>query len=169
VSSRITIWEREHAYKFTHWCDPLWGKHRQLARQVEVLRVFSSISHSFPDGCSRLADSVLHGDLVWESRVHVYGLRLRHDLALSQRTRRNPCCTSTVEGPKTPSPPCLPAQEEARTASPPLLCFITTDNSCEAGGGPRAGNTICRNHGHDGSARHDDGRGRVSRALPHRR
>jgi len=29
VSSCITIWEREHAYKFTRWCDPPWGKHRQ--------------------------------------------------------------------------------------------------------------------------------------------
>ena len=40
----ITIWKREHAYKFTRWCDPPWGKHRQLARQVGVLRVF----HRFP-------------------------------------------------------------------------------------------------------------------------
>ena len=29
---------------FTHWCDPSGGKHRQLARQVGVLRVF----HRFP-------------------------------------------------------------------------------------------------------------------------
>ena len=26
--SCITIWEREHAHKFTRWCDPPWGKHR---------------------------------------------------------------------------------------------------------------------------------------------
>jgi len=168
MSSCITIWEREHAYKFTRWCDPPGGKHRQLARQVGALRVFLSISHSFPDGYSCLADSALHGDLVWESRVHVHGLRLRHDLALSQRTRRSPRCTSTVEGPETPSPPCLPAQEEARTAPPPPLCLITTGNSCEAEGGPCAGSTMCRNRGHDGSTPHDDGRGRVSRALPHR-
>ena len=44
MSFCITIWKREHAYKFTHWCDPPWGKHRQLARQVGVLRVF----HRFP-------------------------------------------------------------------------------------------------------------------------
>jgi len=44
VSACITIWEREHAYKFTRWCDPSWGKHRQLARQVGALRVF----HRFP-------------------------------------------------------------------------------------------------------------------------
>jgi len=44
VSSCITIWEREHAYKFTRWCDPPWGKHRQLACQVGALRVF----HRFP-------------------------------------------------------------------------------------------------------------------------
>ena len=76
MSSCITIWERGHAYTFTRWCDPPWGKHRQLERQVGVLRVFSSISHSFLDGYSRFADSALHGDLIWESRVHVYGLRL---------------------------------------------------------------------------------------------
>jgi len=40
VSFCITIWKREHAYKFTRWCDPPWGKHRQLARQVGVLHVF---------------------------------------------------------------------------------------------------------------------------------
>jgi len=34
----------KHAYKFTRWCDPPWGKQRQLARQVGVLRVF----HQFP-------------------------------------------------------------------------------------------------------------------------
>jgi len=44
VSFCITIWKREHAYKFTRWCDPPWGKHRQLARQVGVLHVF----HRFP-------------------------------------------------------------------------------------------------------------------------
>ena len=40
VFSCITIWKGEHAYKFTCWCDPPGGKHRQLARQVGVLRVF---------------------------------------------------------------------------------------------------------------------------------
>jgi len=80
---------------------------------------FSSVSHSFPDGSSCFVDSALHGDLVWESRVHVYGLRLRHDLALSQRTGRSPCCPSTVEGPETPSPPRLPTQEEAWTTPLP--------------------------------------------------
>ena len=44
MSFCITIWEREHAYKFTRWCYPAWGEHRQLARQVGVLRVF----HQFP-------------------------------------------------------------------------------------------------------------------------
>jgi len=44
VSFCITIWKREHAYKFTGWCDPPGGKHRQLACQVGVLRVF----HRFP-------------------------------------------------------------------------------------------------------------------------
>jgi len=34
----------KHAYKFTRWCDPPWEKHRQLSRQVGVLRVF----HRFP-------------------------------------------------------------------------------------------------------------------------
>jgi len=57
---------------FTRWCDPPGEKHRQLARQVGVLCVFSLISHSFPDGHSRFADSALHGDLVREPRVHVY-------------------------------------------------------------------------------------------------
>jgi len=36
---------------------------------------FQSIPHSFPDGHSHFADSTLHGDLVWEYRVHVYWLR----------------------------------------------------------------------------------------------
>ena len=58
---------------FTRWCDPPGGKHRQLARQVGVLRVFSPISHSFPDGHSCFANSTLHGDLVREPQVHVTG------------------------------------------------------------------------------------------------
>jgi len=167
VSSCITIRKREHAYKFTRWCDPPWGKTPTVGTPGRGPACFSSVSHSFPDGSSCLADSALHGDLVWESRVHVYGLRLRHDPALSQRTGRTPRCTSSVEGPKTPSPPRLPAQEEARTAPPPPLCLIRTGNSCEAGGGPRTDNTMRRNRRHDGLTSHDDGRGRVSRALPH--
>ena len=31
MSFCITIWKREHAYKFTDWCDPPWGKHRHPA------------------------------------------------------------------------------------------------------------------------------------------
>ena len=30
MSSCITILEREHAYKFTRWCDPPGGKHQQV-------------------------------------------------------------------------------------------------------------------------------------------
>jgi len=161
VSFGITIWKGEHAYKFTSWCDPPGGKHRQLARQIGVLRVFSSISHSFPDGHSFFTDSALHGDLVWESRVHVHWLRLRHDLALDQRTGRSPRCASTVEGPESSSPLCLPAQEKAWTAPPSPFCLVTTGSSCQAGGDTGADSTTRRSRGHDGSAprgSHDDRR-----------
>ena len=84
---------------FTRWCDPLGVKHRQLARQVGVLRVFSSTSHLFLDGHSHFTDPALHGDLVQEPRVHVHRFWLRHDPALGQRTKRTLQCTRTIEGP----------------------------------------------------------------------
>jgi len=63
VSFCITIWEREHAYKFTRWCDPPWGKHRQLARQVGVLRVF----HQFPIPfqMATLASPIPRSTVIW--------------------------------------------------------------------------------------------------------
>jgi len=157
---------------FTHWCDPPGGKHRQLARQVGVLRVFSPIFHSFLDGHSRFTDSALHVDLVREPRVHVYQFWLRHDPALGQRTGRSSHCASTIEGFETPSPPRFPAQEEAWAAPPSPLCLITTDSSCQAGGDTGANSPARRNRGQDGptpqGSHDDDGRWRTLRALARR-
>ena len=149
MSSCITIRKGEHTYKFTRWCDPPGDKTPTVGAPGRGPACFSPISHSFPDGHSRFADSALHGDLVWESRVHVNWLRLRHDLALDQRTGRSPRRASTVEGPETPSPPRLPAQEEAWTAPPSPFCLATTDSPCQAGDGTRADSPA--HHGHDGS------------------
>ena len=142
--------EREACTSFTRWCDPPGGKHRQLARQVGVLRVFSPISHRFPDGHSHFADFALHGDLVREPRVHVYWFWLRHDPALGQRTGRSSHCARTTEGSKTASPPCLPAQEEAWTAPPPLLCLLRIASSRQADGNAGADNPTRRSRGYDG-------------------
>jgi len=45
VSFCITIWKREHAYKFTRWCDPPWGKRRQRVSLAEYILVLSVYSH----------------------------------------------------------------------------------------------------------------------------
>ena len=134
---------------FTRWCDPLGEKHRQLARQVGVLRVLSPISHHFPDGHSRFADSVFHGDLVRKPRVHVYRFWLRHDTALGQRTGRSSHYARAIEGFETTSPPCLLAQEEAWTAPPPLLYLLAIASSCQASGDTRADNPALRSCGYD--------------------
>jgi len=101
-------------------------KRRQLAPQVGVLRVSLTISHLFLHGHHRLTDSTLHGDLVWEPRVHVHRLRLWHDLALCQRIGGCSHCAHTIEGRASTSPPRLPAQEEARSAQspPPHGCYV---------------------------------------------
>ena len=167
MSFCITIWSKHTS--FTRWCDPPGGKHRQLARQVGVMRVFSPISHSFPDGHSRFADSALHGDLVWEPQVDVYWLWLRHDPTLGQRTGRSSRYASTIEGSETSSPPCLPAQEEAWAAPPSPLRLITIASSRQAGGDPGANSPARRDRGHDGpmpqEPHDDDGRQRTLRAL----
>ena len=36
MSFCITIWKREHAYKFTRWCDPPGEKHRQRYKDEAV-------------------------------------------------------------------------------------------------------------------------------------
>ena len=138
--SCITIRKGEHAHKFTRWCCPPCLKHRLLACQVGVLRVSLMIFHLFSDGHLYLTDSMLHGDLVWEPRVHVHQLRLRHDLVLSQRTGRGSHCAHTIEGHVSASPPCLPDQEEVRSApspSPHGCCVITT--LCRAARPPGCG------------------------------
>jgi len=63
VSSCITIWEREHAYKFTRWCDPPWEKHRQLARQVGVMRVFYRFPTPFQ--MATLALPIPRSTVIW--------------------------------------------------------------------------------------------------------
>jgi len=171
VSSCITIWKREHANKFTRWCHPLVGKTPAVGAPGRGPACFSLISHSFPDGHSHFADSALHGDLVWESRVHVYWLRLRRDLALDQRTRRSPRRASTIEGPETSSPSRFPAQEEVWSAPSSLFYLVTTDGSCQAGGDTGVDSTVRRSREYDGSAprgSRDDRRWRALRALPHR-
>jgi len=74
MSFYITIWKGEHAYKFTRWCDPPWGKTPTVGAPGRGPACFSLISHSFLDGYYFFTDSALQGDLVWESRVHVYWL-----------------------------------------------------------------------------------------------
>jgi len=111
---------------------------------------FPPTSHLLPDGHSRLADPTLHGDLVWEPRVHVHRFRLRHDPALDQRTGRGSHHARTIKGSKTASPPRLPAQEEAWTASPPPLCRFTVIDSYKASGGAGADSPTHRGHEYDG-------------------
>ena len=79
-----------------------------------------TIFHLFPHGHLCFTDPTLHGDLVWESQVHVHRLRLRHDRALCQRTGWSPHCALTIEGHASASPSRRPAQEEARLALSPL-------------------------------------------------
>ena len=75
--------------------------------------------HLFLDGHLCFTDSTLHGDLFWESRLHVHRLWLRHDPALCQRTGWSLHCALTIEGHASTSPSCLPAPEETQLAPSP--------------------------------------------------
>ena len=80
MSSCITIWEREHAYKFTRWCDPPGGKHRQLARQVGVLRVF----HRFPTPfqMATLASPIPCSAVIWFGSLEFMSTGSGYDMIL---------------------------------------------------------------------------------------
>ena len=80
MSSCITIWEREHAYKFTCWCDPPCGKHRQLARQVGVLRVF----HRFPTPfqMATLASPIPRSTVIWFGSLEFMSTGSGYDMIL---------------------------------------------------------------------------------------
>jgi len=80
MPSCITIWEREHAYKFTHWCDPPWGKHRQLARQVGVLRVFHRFST--PSQMATLASPIPRSTVIWFGSVEFMSTGSGYDMIL---------------------------------------------------------------------------------------
>jgi len=80
VSFCITIWKGEHAYKFTRWCDPPWGKHRQLARQVGVLRVF----HRFPIlfQMSTLSSLIPRSTVIWFRSLEFMSTGSGYDMIL---------------------------------------------------------------------------------------
>jgi len=80
VPSCITIWEREHAYKFTRWCDPPGGKHRQLARQVGVLHVF----HRFPTPfqMAALASLIPRSTVIWFGSLEFMSTGSGYDMIL---------------------------------------------------------------------------------------
>ena len=167
MSSCITIWEREHAYKFTRWCDHSWGKHRQLARQVGALRVFF---HRFPTPFQMvaLASPIPHSTVIWFGSIEFMSTGSGYDMILL--SVKGPggahVAPARLRAPRCPRHHASPPRKRRRQHHH-RPCLITTGNSCEAGGGLRVGNTICQNRGHDGSTSRDDGRGRVSRALPH--
>ena len=145
----ITIWKGEHAQVLLIGVAP-GGKTPTTGALGRGPTCFSPTSHLFPDGHSRFTDSMLHGDLVREPRVHVYWFRLRHDPALGQRTGRSSLCARTIEGSKTASPPCLPAQKEAWTAPPALFYLLMVTSSNQAGGDVGADNPARRSRGYDG-------------------
>ena len=113
---------------------------------------FPLISHLLPDGHSRLVDPTLHGDLVWEPRVHVHRFRLRHDPALDQRTGRGSYHAHTIKGSEMASPPCFPTQEEAWAAWPSPLHRFTDITSYEAGSGAGADGPMRRGHKYNNPA-----------------
>jgi len=80
VFTCITIWEREHAHKFTRWCDPPWGKHRQLARQVGVLCVF----HRFPTlfQMATLASPIPRSTVIWFGSLEFMSTGSGYDMIL---------------------------------------------------------------------------------------
>jgi len=80
MSFCITIWEREHAYKFTRWCDPPWGKHRQLARQVGLLRVF----HRFPIlfQMATLSSPIPRSTVIWFGSLEFMSTGSGYDMIL---------------------------------------------------------------------------------------
>ena len=80
MSSCITIWEREHANKFTRWCDPLWGKHRQLARQVGVLRVFHRLPTPFQ--MATLASPIPRSMVIWFGSLEFMSTGSGYDMIL---------------------------------------------------------------------------------------
>jgi len=80
VSSCITIWEREHAHKFTRWCDPPWGKHRQLARQVGVLRVFHQLPTLFQ--MATLASPIPRSTVIWFVSLEFMSTGFGYDMIL---------------------------------------------------------------------------------------
>jgi len=80
VSFCITIWKREHAYKFTRWCDPPWGKLRQLACQVGVLRV----NHRFPTPfqMATLASPIPCSTVIWFGSLEFMSTGSGYDMIL---------------------------------------------------------------------------------------
>jgi len=65
---------------FTRWCDPPGGEHRQLARQVGVLRVSSPISHRFPDGHSRF--TIPPSTVIWFEILEFMSTGFGYDMIL---------------------------------------------------------------------------------------
>jgi len=80
VSFCITIWKWEHAYKFTSWCDPPGEKHRQLARQVGVLRVFHR--SPIPFQMATLASPIPRSTVIWFGTLEFMSTGFGYDMIL---------------------------------------------------------------------------------------
>ena len=65
---------------FTRWCDPPRGKHRQLARQVGVLRVF----HRFPIPfqMATLVMPISRSTVIWFGSLEFMFIRFGYDMIL---------------------------------------------------------------------------------------
>jgi len=64
----------------TRWCDPLGGKHRQLARQIGVLRVF----HRFPIPfqMATLVSPIPRSTVIWFGSLEFMSTGLGYDMIL---------------------------------------------------------------------------------------
>jgi len=78
--SCITIWEREHAYNFTRWCDPSGAKYRRLARQVGVLRVFHEPPISFQ--MATLVSPIPRSTVIWFGSLEFMSTGFGYDMIL---------------------------------------------------------------------------------------